>query len=62
MKRIELTIDAEGNVKIEAHGYKGRGCLEATKAIEEAIGIAGKRTQKAEIYEATVGIENKIKK
>lgn len=56
MQRIEILIDNAGNARVEAVGYKGRKCLEATKAIEEALGVAGKRTAKAEQYEADVAV------
>ncbi|MHC5778745.1 DUF2997 domain-containing protein [Nostoc sp.] len=40
---------ATGEVKIEAEGFEGLSCLEATQPFEEALGIVqGDRTYKAE--------------
>ncbi|MFM6138748.1 MAG: DUF2997 domain-containing protein [Sphaerospermopsis kisseleviana] len=37
-----------GEVKIEAEGFEGLSCLEATQPFEEALGIVGDRTYKPE--------------
>lgn len=39
---------ATGEVKIEAEGFEGLSCLEATQPFEEALGIVGDRTYKPE--------------
>ena len=50
-KEIIVTVDLEGKVEVSAEGYKGKGCTEATKFIEDALGISdGKRTKKPEWY------------
>lgn len=59
MKKIEIKIDAAGEVKIEAIGYTDGSCLAATKAIEDALGVAGERVRKAEAYQ--VGTGEKVK-
>jgi hypothetical protein len=47
MKEIVVTIDQNGDTKIEAFGFTGGDCLRATKSIEEALGKVGKRTMKS---------------
>jgi Protein of unknown function (DUF2997) len=42
-------------VKIEAVGFKGKGCEAATKAIEEALGIVKDRKKKPEYNQQVVG-------
>ena len=37
-QRIELIFTDEGEVEIEAQGFKGKGCAEASKFLEEALG------------------------
>jgi len=49
-KRIEITIDSEGNAEIEAFGFKGKSCKETTAFLEEALGKAGDVRKKAEWY------------
>ena len=36
-KRITVTIDPLGNPKVEAHGFNGQGCAQATAGIEKAL-------------------------
>lgn len=51
MRSIEVIVSPEGEVKIEAVGYKGQGCEKATAALEAAMGIPGTRKKKPE-YQA----------
>lgn len=36
-RKISVKIDPLGRPTIEAHGFAGQGCEEATKSIEEAL-------------------------
>ena len=49
MKYIEITIDAEGETEIEAHGFVGSTCHAATAEIEEKLGGVKSRKQKREV-------------
>lgn len=40
-KEIKVTIDGLGNPKVEAIGFNGQGCAQATKGLEEALAGAG---------------------
>ena len=58
MKAIEITVSPEGEVTVEAMGFKGKGCRAATEAIEKALGVTGKRQHKPEFTQpdyVTVG-------
>lgn len=37
---IEVTVTQEGHVTVEAMGYVGKSCEEATKFLERALGTA----------------------
>lgn len=37
-QRIEVLIGPDGSVKIEAQGFAGSACEQATKALEDALG------------------------
>lgn len=54
MKRIIVTIDRRGKTKIEAEGFSGTECLDATKELEKAFGAVESRTAKTEMYVANV--------
>lgn len=49
MKKITIIVDGQGQTKVEASGFSGRECLDATRAIEEAIGKTFKREDKPEM-------------
>ena len=47
---IEILVSPAGEITVEAEGYTGSTCEEATRFLEEALGLAGNRTRKAEFY------------
>lgn len=49
-KTIEVSVSPAGAISIEAEGYTGSGCEDATRFLEEALGLPGKRTRKSEFY------------
>ena len=49
-KTIEVSVSPAGEISIEAEGYTGSSCEEATRFLEEALGLPGKRKRKAELY------------
>lgn len=51
MKSVEIIITPDGNVAIEAVGFKGKGCEKATKAFEEALGKVKSSTKKPEYHQ-----------
>lgn len=46
--RILVKISPSGGITVEAEGFQGKGCTDATKAIEEALGSRTARTLKPE--------------
>ena len=49
-RQIQVRITLSGDITVEAHGFKGKGCEAATKAIEDALGKAGTRTRKPDYW------------
>jgi hypothetical protein len=45
---IEIFFGDDGSTRIEAKGFMGKPCVEATKEIEELLGKAGPRMYKSE--------------
>ena len=36
--QIEIIVHPDGSLQIDAHGFKGKSCLEATAFLEHALG------------------------
>lgn len=47
---VEVYVDDDGNLVINAKGFTGRDCLKATRPFEEALGVIEQRTMKPEIH------------
>ena len=50
-QRIEITVSPEGAVSIKTSGFTGSSCRDATKAIEKALGVAGRETLLPEFHQ-----------
>lgn len=48
MRRIEVTVDPAGGVKIEALEFRGAECEKATRFLECALGAVKTRRRKPE--------------
>ena len=48
MRAIEIIIDQQGGLKIEALNFQGADCEKATRFLEEALGELKDRTRKPE--------------
>jgi hypothetical protein len=46
LRSITIDISPAGTVKVEAHGFQGKGCAEATEQIEIVLGGQAKKTKK----------------
>lgn len=53
-QKIKVSIDRMGNSKVEAEGFVGTSCAEATKVVEQALAGKGgmERSFKDEWYES----------
>ena len=49
-KKIEILFGPNGEIEIEAFGYKGRGCKDASKFLEDALGTAKDIKSKSEWF------------
>lgn len=51
-KRIEITIDENGEIDIEAFGFTGGACVKATQPLRDAlIGTPTESIKKPEFYQ-----------
>lgn len=51
MKRIEITYNKDGSTRVEAFGYTGGSCAEATRKIEERHGKVKTVDYKPEFFD-----------
>lgn len=51
MSKIEITIDLDGSVTVDAVGFKGKSCQEAT-AFLDSLGKVASDVKKPEFYRA----------
>jgi hypothetical protein len=47
---IEVTVSPKGEVTIETKGYAGGDCLQASKLLEQALGVPSSDRKTAEYY------------
>ncbi len=50
-KTIEVTIGPDGKFSVEAYGFKGSSCHDATRTFEEALGEIQTRRRKVEFFQ-----------
>lgn len=58
MRGITVTIDKEGQVQVEAHGYTGGRCVKATAPLTGALigGHPASDVKKPEFYQGDHGV------
>jgi hypothetical protein len=49
---IELIVSPQGETTVQTKGYGGGACLQASKWLEQALGIATADRKTAEFYES----------
>lgn len=47
---IEVLVSPKGDTTVQTKGYTGSDCLQASKFLEQALGIAGNDRKTAEFY------------
>jgi hypothetical protein len=58
---LEVTIGADGIVRIKTHGLKGQACLVETKGLEEAVGSVRSREKTREFYQQETKTQTGVK-
>ena len=48
---IEVMVSPTGATTIQTKGYAGSGCVQASKYLEEALGVIAKERVTAEFYQ-----------
>ena len=50
-KVIEITVDPQGNSRVETRGFAGAACREASRFLETALGRRAAETLTAEFHQ-----------
>ena len=50
-RTIEIIVSPMGDISIDAVGFKGTDCEQATRFLEEALGVVGQKTKKPEYHQ-----------
>jgi len=51
-KTIEIIVSSNGETQIDAVGFKGADCEQATRFLEEALGVVSNRMKKPEYHQS----------
>ncbi|MCU0772427.1 MAG: DUF2997 domain-containing protein [Verrucomicrobia bacterium] len=51
-RSIEIIVLPTGEIKIDAVGFKGADCEQATRFLEEALGVVNHRAKKPEYHQS----------
>ncbi len=49
-KSIEIIVQADGTLSIDALGFEGADCEQATRFLEQALGVQADRRRKPEYH------------
>lgn len=52
-RSIEILIAPDGTLTIDAVGFKGTDCDQATKFLEQALGLTAEKQRKPEYHQTT---------
>ena len=52
-RSIEIFIAPDGTLTIDAIGFKGADCDQATKFLEQALGLTAEKRRKPEYHQTT---------
>ena len=55
-RTVEVIIGPSGEIQIDAVGFKGPDCEQATKFLEEALGVVGKKIKKPEYHQRSTRV------
>jgi len=50
---IEVTVSPQGDVTVQTRGYAGADCLQASRFLEQALGVATADHKTSEYYSTT---------
>lgn len=58
---IEVTVSPKGETSIQTKGYSGADCLQASKFLEQALGVTINNKHTAEYYQTSTSTQQELK-
>ena len=58
---IEVTVSPTGETTVQTRGFAGADCVQASKWLEQALGIAGNDKKTAEFYQSTETLQQEAR-
>ena len=55
---IEIIVSPTGESTLRTEGYSGGDCLQASRFLEEALGVTGEEHKTAEFYQTDASIQH----
>jgi hypothetical protein len=55
VKTIEIVVDPKGGIRIQTKGFSGPECREASRFVEQALGVKRAETLTPEFYQEQKG-------
>ena len=49
--KIQIIIDPQGEIRLETKGFAGASCKDASKALEQALGLVQSDKPTSELYQ-----------
>lgn len=59
-KKLIVTATPQGKTTIEAEGFHGQGCTQASAFLEKALGTVQSRTEKPEMHQIETQLDQHI--
>jgi hypothetical protein len=61
MKTIDVIVSRDGSSRVETHGFTGDKCREASKFVEEALGLKHDEKLTADFYRIEVNTQQQAR-
>ena len=58
---IEVVVSPQGETTIQTKGFAGSDCLQASKFLEQALGVTCQNQLTAEYYQASAAAQQEVK-
>jgi Protein of unknown function (DUF2997) len=61
LKTIDVIVSRDGSSRVQTHGFNGDKCREASKFVEEALGLKQNEQLTADFYRSEVNTQQQAR-